>query len=135
MGYKGDPDPNDPFDPRIVVETVDQLGQTIRPDDYIAYRAYGGMGFGKIISINVLRKDGKPMSGTKMKVHFHWIKRNKDGKLALAYYERNRWDQATQKYDKGTIEAITGNVRHMDELIKAPLTGADVVDDPTKVTV
>lgn len=135
MGFKGDPDPLDPYDPRIVVEAVDQIGQTFRPGDYIAYRGYGSLGFGKVISINVLRKDGKPMSGSSMKVHFHWVKKDKNGQWALSYYERTRWNRTTQQYDNGTITPITGNVRHMIELVKVPLTDDQVVDDPTKVTV
>lgn len=132
MGFKGDPDPLDPYDPRIAVEAVDQIGQTFRPGDYIAYRAYGALGFGKVTSINVLRKDGKPMVGSKMKVRFHWVRKNSKGEWVLAYFQRSKWNPTTQQYDHRDIVPSTGNVR---QLIKIPLTDDQVVDDPTKATV
>jgi hypothetical protein len=66
-----EPDPLDANDPRVLVEWEDKLGQIIRPGDYVAVRGYSGLGFGKVLLISALRKDGRNFTsgGPQMTLH------------------------------------------------------------------
>ncbi len=116
---KGKPDPLDPNDPRVLVEWTDKLGQTVRPGDYVVTRGYRALCVGKVLSINALRRDGKPFAQPGPQIEIHWCSQapglNKVGDL-LYGQARGAWNAQTFQYDPpapGTPDPpITSTERH-----------------------
>ena len=59
---RGEIDPLDPHDPRVLVEWTDMIGQTVKPGDWVTWDGWKSLGVGQIVCIQRLRKDGRPFT-------------------------------------------------------------------------
>lgn len=94
---KGDPDPLDGHDPRVLLEWEDKLGQIIRPGDYVAKSNYSALSIGKVLLISALRKDGKPFKNSSPQMLLHLCNLTE---MELGYWKRmTNWNTVTHQHD------------------------------------
>ena len=55
----------DPDDPRLALEWVDKLGQTVRPGDLVTYKGHKEVLIASLVVIRLLKKNHRPFSHLK----------------------------------------------------------------------